>query len=245
MVNLLERLQKVMAKAGVASRRHSEELIAAGEVKVNGKIVTELGLKVDPGVDSIMVRGKPLAKSERKHYLMLYKPRGYVSTVQDEKGRKNVLDLLEGFKERVYPVGRLDYASEGLLLLTNDGDLTYGLTHPKNKVPRIYLARVSGQPQDEKLTQLKEGIPLDGKLTAPAKVKVMEITEEKTLLEITVREGRNRQIRRMCDYIGHPVLRLLRIGIGNIRLENLRPGQYRPLSDQELKILKKIAGMGG
>ena len=235
----MERLQKVMAKAGVASRRRCEELIAAGEVMVNGNTITEFGVKVDPDKDRIAVSGKMLSLAENKLYLALYKPRGYVSTVRDEKGRKCVMDLLEDFGERVYPVGRLDYTSEGLLLLTNDGDLTYNLTHPKRKIPKTYLVRVTGHPGADKLAQLAGGIPVDGKLTAPAKVAVIETTDSKTLLEITLYEGRNRQIRKMCEYIGHPVLRLLRTQVANIRLEDLQPGQYRRLGKSELDKLKK------
>jgi len=229
-----------MAKAGVASRRRCEELIAAGEVMVNGKTVTEFGLKVDPDVDKILVSGKKLSSPEKKYYLVLYKPRGYVSTVKDEKGRKSVIDLLEGFHERVYPVGRLDYASEGLLLLTNDGDLTFGLTHPKGRIPKTYIVRVTGHPSANKLALLENGIPLEGKLTAPAKVKTLEVTDTKTLLEITLYEGRNRQVRKMCEYIGHPALRLIRTKVANIQLEELRPGQFRQLGDNELKKLKKL-----
>ena len=236
----MERLQKVLAKAGVASRRRCEELIAAGEVVVNGNTITKFGSKVDPDRDEIFVSGKRLSLSSEKYYFALYKPRGYVSSVRDERGRKCVADLLEGFEQRVYPVGRLDYSSEGLLLLTNDGDLTYLLTHPKHKIPKTYLVRVAGRPKADKLDQLARGIPLEGRLTTPAKVKAVEIAEDRSLLEIVLFEGRNRQIRKMCEHIGHPVLRLLRTKIANISLEGLRPGQYRQLSEEELKRLRRI-----
>jgi len=243
MVNLLERLQKVMARAGVASRRRCEEMIAAGMVKVNGKVVTELGTKVDPAKNEIVVGGKTLLLQDKKYYLALYKPRGYVCTLHDEKGRKNVIDLLEGFAGRVYPVGRLDYDSEGLLLLTNDGDLTYALTHPKHRVPKTYLARVLGVPTHYKLEQMAQGLVLEDGPTAPARVCLAGITEGKALLEITLYEGRNRQVRRMCDHIGHPVLRLLRTRVGNISLAGLRPGKYRNLNKSELARLKELAGL--
>ncbi|MCL6557947.1 MAG: rRNA pseudouridine synthase, partial [Firmicutes bacterium] len=164
----MERLQKVMARAGVASRRHCEEMIISGLVKVNGKVVTELGTKVDPARDKIQVGDQILSHSPRKIYLLMYKPRGYVTTLSDERGRKKVTDLLKGVQERVYPVGRLDYDSEGLLLLTNDGDLTYALTHPKHCVPKTYLARVAGVPVPEKLDRMAAGLPLEDGMTAPA-----------------------------------------------------------------------------
>lgn len=234
----MERLQKVMARAGIASRRRCEEMISAGIVKVNGKVVTELGTKVDPGRDKIIVAGKPLFLSSRKRYILMYKPRGYITTLSDEKGRKKVTDLLRGVSERVYPVGRLDYDSEGLLLLTNDGDLTYVLTHPGYRVPKTYLARVAGVPETAKLEQMAKGLVLEDGLTAPARVKLLESREGNALLEITIHEGRKRQVRRMCAYIGHPVLRLKRIGFGNLSIENMRPGQYRHLTGEELRCLK-------
>lgn len=243
MVNLLERLQKVMAHAGIASRRRCEEMIAAGLVKVNGRIVNNLGVKVDPDKDKIIVSGHMLPRAGKKYYLALYKPRGYVSTLHDEKGRKNMTHLLKDFAGRVYPVGRLDYDSEGLLLLTNDGDLTYAITHPKHHVAKTYLVRVEGVPEHDKLVQMAKGILLEDGPTAPARVKLAETSEGKALLEITLYEGRNRQVRRMCEHIGHPVRRLLRTGVGNIGLGGLRPGQYRSLDVKELAALKKIAGL--
>lgn len=239
----MERLQKVMARAGVASRRSCEGMIAAGMVKVNGKVVTELGTRIDPAKDRIEVSGEKLLLAEKKYYLALYKPRGYVSTVDDEKGRKKVTDLLDGFNGRVYPVGRLDYNSEGLLLLTNDGDLTYALTHPKHHVQKTYLVRVDGVPPQKKLEQMAKGLFLEDGLTAPARVNLAGVKDEKALLEITLFEGRNRQVRRMCEHIGHPVLRLLRTRVGNVKLDGLHPGQYRNLSDKELELLKKLAGL--
>ncbi|HOV78631.1 MAG TPA: pseudouridine synthase [Bacillota bacterium] len=239
----MERLQKVMARAGVASRRHCEKMIAAGLVKVNGRIVTEPGVKVDPVRDEIKVGNEVVFPSRRKYYLLLYKPRGYVTTLSDERGRKKVADLLKGIKERVYPVGRLDYNSEGLLLMTNDGDLAYGLTHPGRMVHKTYLVRVSGFPEPEKLEQMEKGIPLKEGVTSRARVRVVGQRQGNALLEITVHEGRNRLVRRMCDFIGHPVLRLKRIKLGNLSLDGLEPGEYRHLTVEELRVLKKKAGL--
>ncbi len=234
----MERLQKVMARAGIASRRRCEEMISSGIVKVNGKVVTELGTKVDPYRDKIVVAGEPLILNSRKRYILMYKPRGYITTLSDEKGRKKVTDLLRGVPERVYPVGRLDYDSEGLLLLTNDGDLTFALTHPRHRVPKTYLARVTGVPETAKLEQMAKGLVLEDGLTAPARVRLLESREGNALLEITIHEGRKRQVRRMCEYIGHPVLRLKRTRFGNLSIENMRPGQYRHLTGEEVKCLK-------
>ncbi|OPX90484.1 MAG: Ribosomal large subunit pseudouridine synthase B [Pelotomaculum sp. PtaB.Bin104] len=238
-----ERLQKVLAEAGIASRRRSEEMISAGMVKVNGKVVTELGTKVNPAQDKITVNGEAIFLSSHKIYLVLYKPRGYVSTLHDDRGRKQVIDLLKGVAGRVYPVGRLDYDSEGLLLITNDGDLTYALTHPRHQVAKTYLVRVQGVPPQAKLDQMSAGLLLEDGPTAPAKVHLVSIRDGKALLEITLHEGRNRQIRRMCEHIGHPVLRLKRTRVGNISLGSLLPGQYRHLTGTEFKRLKDLAGL--
>jgi pseudouridine synthase len=238
-----ERLQKILARAGIASRRHCEEMISAGMVKVNGKVVTKPGTKVIPAKDMITVNGKTVLLTGNKIYLALYKPRGYVSTMHDDRGRKQVVDLLKGVVERVHPVGRLDYNSEGLLLLTNDGDLTYALTHPKHQVSKTYLIRVQGAPGKDKLDQMSTGLLLEDGPTAPAKVSLVSAGGGKALLEITLREGRNRQIRRMCEHIGHPVLRLQRTRVGNITLGDLLPGQYRYLNRSELKELKYLAGL--
>jgi len=234
-----ERLQKVMARGGVASRRRCEELIAAGEVRVNGQVVTEPGCKVDIDKDIVLVCGEKLSGEEKKHYIALYKPRGYVSTVSDDRGRKTVMALLPEVRERVYPVGRLDYSSEGLLLLTNDGDLAYALTHPKHKIPKTYLVKIKGAPSEKKLAWLTQGVPLADGITAPAKVRLLEKGVEKSLLEITIYEGRNRQIRLMCEFIGHPVIRLTRTRVANIRLNGLSPGQYRILTPKEQQTLTR------
>jgi len=240
----MERLQKYMARAGVASRRRCEELITSGMVKINGKVVSKLGVKVDPTRDRIQVGGETLFLSPQKYYILVYKPRGYITTMSDEKGRKKVTDLLKGITGRVYPVGRLDYDSEGLLLLTNDGDLTYALTHPGHRVPKTYLVRVAGVPESAKLEQMARGLLLDDGPTAPAKVRLTGQREGNALLEITIFEGRNRQVRRMCEHIGHPVLRLKRIRFGALGIEGLRPGQYRHLTSEEVNRLKEKAGLG-
>lgn len=239
----MERLQKFLAQAGVASRRKSEEIILEGRVKVNGKIVKELGVKVDPNKDQITVDGKPIKQPEKKVYLMINKPRGYVSTVEDEKGRKTVLDLLDNVKERVYPVGRLDYDSEGLLLLTNDGELTYALTHPKHEIGKTYRVRVKGIPSVEKLEHLARGVELEDGVTAPARVFLTHVLNGNALLEITIHEGRNRQVRRMCEKIGHPVIRLVRTHVGPLEMRKLGSGEVRTLSIRELNAIKSAAGL--
>lgn len=237
-----ERLQKVMAQTGIASRRRCEELIASGMVKVNGKVVREQGLRVDLANDKIEVFNCPIGKKERKVYLMLYKPKGYLSSVFDSRGRKVVTDLLKGVKERVYPVGRLDYDSEGLLLLTNDGRLTFALTHPRYQVPKTYLALVYGVPSKEKLESMAKGLVLGDGPTASAEVRLLEIKQGDALIEVTVREGRNRLVRRMCESIGHPVKSLKRTEIGPLTLRGLSPGQYRYLKLAEIKLLWNVTG---
>jgi pseudouridine synthase len=232
-----------MAGAGVASRRRCEEMIASGLVKVNGKVVTEPGVKVDPARDKIQVGGKTLHPTPARQYILMYKPRGYITTLSDEKGRKKVTDLLKENTGRVYPVGRLDYDSEGLLLLTNDGDLTYALTHPKHQFPKTYLVRVSGVPGTGKLKDMEKGLPLEDGLTAPAKVRLKGQGEGSSLLEITIYEGRKHQVKRMCEYIGCPVLRLKRSKFGDLKIEDLKPGEYRRLTADEVKKLKEKAGL--
>jgi 23S rRNA pseudouridine2605 synthase/16S rRNA pseudouridine516 synthase len=235
----MERLQKVLANAGVASRRHSEELIQAGKVKVNGEVVKTLGTKVDPEKDAIVVNGKLLKAEAPKIYLMLNKPAGYVTTAHDPQGRPTVLDLVKDVGHRVYPVGRLDFDTEGLLLLTNDGDLTYALTHPKHEVGKTYLALVQGVPGPDKLKRFQKGLRLaDGK-TAPARVRPVKNIRGNAWLEITIHEGRNRQVRRMCETIGHPVIKLKRIKLGFLDLDKLEEGKYRLLTKEEVRKLKQ------
>lgn len=236
----LERLQKFLAEAGVASRRTSEELIANGKVKVNGNIITEMGVKIDPAKDEVRVNGKIVKPVEKKVYILLNKPAGYVTTLRDPQRRPKVIDLLKDVKERVYPVGRLDFDTEGLLLLTNDGELTYTLTHPKHEIGKTYLVLVKGVPDREKLKRFQKGLRLADGLTAPAKVKLLKKVSSGTFLEITIYEGRNRQIRRMCETIGHPVLELKRINMGFLDIKGLETGKYRYLNEEEIKKLKKL-----
>ena len=230
----MERLQKIIARAGICSRREAEKLILAGRVTVDGKIITELGSKVD-SKQKIRVDGKILRFDTEKIYILLNKPRGYVSTAKDERGRKTVLDLLgKNFSERVYPVGRLDFNSEGLILLTNDGELTNLLIHPRFEVEKTYRAKISGDITEEKLDLLRAGIELDDGLTAPAKIYMIE----KNLVEITIHEGRNRQIRRMFAAIGYDIKRLRRIKFANLTLEGVGVGKFRNLTSKEVSKLK-------
>lgn len=236
----MERLQKFLARAGVASRRHAEEIIEQGRVKVNGSTVTRQGLKIDPHRDRVEVDGKIIGRPEKKVYLLLHKPPGYVTTVRDPQGRPKVTDLLTGVRERVYPVGRLDCDAQGLLLLTNDGELAYRLTHPSYEVPKTYRVRVQGLPGPEKLAALTRGVELEDGPTAPARVRLVSKLQKEALLEITIHEGRNRQVKRMCQHIGHPVLTLCRTRMGPLQLGQLRPGEHRWLTFKEVTRLKKI-----
>jgi 23S rRNA pseudouridine2605 synthase len=238
----LIRLQKILSAAGIASRRAAEALISQGRVTVNGRTVAELGSKADPAADDIRVDGRRVKGAEPVRYLLLHKPRGYVTTRSDPSRRPTVIDLLRGVREYVYPVGRLDYESEGLLLLTNDGDLAAGLTHPRHGLEREYEAWVLGQPDEHDLERLRRGVVLDGRRTAPATVSVVHHGRGKragqTLLSITIREGRNRQVRRMCEAIAHPVESLMRVRIGPLSDARLPAGRFRDLTTEEVRRLK-------
>jgi len=234
------RLQKVLAQAGVASRRHSEELILQGEVKVNGCPVTTLGTRVDPARDRIEVGGRVIDPQLPKVYLALHKPRGVLSTVHDRFRRRTVLDLVPGVGPGVFPVGRLDYDSEGLLLLTNDGDLAWAITHPSHLVPKTYLVTVAGQVDPDALSLLSTGVVLSDGVTAPAHVRLAGHRGEDTLMEITIHEGKKRQIRRMCGHVGHPVKSLVRTKVGPIHLDGLASGQYRHLEEREVESLLSL-----
>jgi 23S rRNA pseudouridine2605 synthase len=238
-----ERLQKVLAAAGVASRREAEKYITQGRVQVNGKYVTELGTKVDDFA-TITVDGKNIQR-ENKVYLLFYKPRGVVTTMHDPEGRPCIADYVEGVKERVYPVGRLDYNTEGLLLLTNDGTLDQRLTHPSHEVGKTYEVEVLGKVPQEKLDLLRIGVRLEDGLTAPALVELRGYDEERnfTTFTITIHEGRNRQVRRMCDFIGFPVRKLMRTQVGPLTLDGMKKGTYRRLDEYELTDLLEAAGM--
>ena len=237
------RLQKILSQAGVASRRAAEKLMAEGRVSVNGTTVFELGTKADPAADDIRVDGRRIKSAERPRYILLNKPRGYVTTRSDEKRRKTVLDLLGGVREYVYPVGRLDYDTEGLLLLTNDGELAAQLTHPRHGVERTYEARVAGMPDERAIEKLRKGVPLDGKRTLPATVVLLNSGRRDAdgVVLITIKEGRNRQVRRMLEAVGHPVDRLKRTKIGPISDRKLPVGEWRDLSAEEVRRLKSIA----
>lgn len=234
------RLQKFMARCGVASRRKSEELILKGKVKVNGKVVTKLGTTVDPERDVVMYKGEIIKKEAEKVYVLLNKPAGYVTTLQDEKGRRIVTDLIKGVKERIFPVGRLDKDTTGLLLLTNDGELTYKLTHPSNEIVKKYVAKVYGIPDRSKLERFRNGIYIDGSLTAKASIRIIDKSQNESRLEVGIHEGRNRQVRKMCQAIGHPVKELKRISIGQLELGNLALGSWRYLSESEINYLKSL-----
>ena len=239
-----ERLQKIIAAAGIASRRKAEQLITGGLVSVNGQTVTELGSKADPERDHIRVSGKLLHGPERQIYLLLNKPKGYVTTLNDPEGRPTVMDLLRGLGARVYPVGRLDYASEGLLLLTNDGDFAYRLMKAASHVPKTYLVKVAGMPTSDALERLRRGvsIPSDrGKRvkTAPAKIRVIRESNN-PWYEVTLIEGRNRQIRRMFEQVGHHVEKITRVRYGPLQLD-VHPGEFRRLTPEEVAKLKSLA----
>ena len=235
-----ERIQKIIARAGVTSRRKAEELILQGRVTVNGQVVNELGSKADAVRDHIKVDGKLIRPKQPQVYLMLNKPRGYVTTLSDPEGRPMVLNLLKGVKHRVFPVGRLDYDTEGLLLLTNDGDLAHALMHPSYEVPKTYLAKVKGVLTDEEIKKLEKGVPLPDGKTAPCRIKKIRKTHENSWLEVTLHEGKKRQVRRMLESAGHSVLKLKRIRYAFLELAGLLPGQYRYLIPPEVKRLKSL-----
>ena len=236
------RLQKIISAAGVASRRAAETLIEQGRVTVNGTTVTELGTKADLDVDDIRVDERRVKRPQQLRYFLLNKPRGYVTTRSDPEHRPTVLDLLKGVREYVYPVGRLDFDSEGLLILTNDGDLAATLTHPKHEVERVYEAQVLGVPDAHDIDRLSRGIVIEGRRTSPAHVELLRErrTEgETSVLRVTIHEGRSRQVRKMADAIGHPVRTLRRVRIGPIADRSLRVGSFRELTPEEVRRLKK------
>ncbi len=270
-----ERLQKILARAGIASRRAAEQLIARGRVRVNGEVVTRMGVRADPYTDRIEVDGRlirlpgPAPGTEHRQkqgmvYILLNKPAGVVSTVKDTHGRPTVVDLVRGAAvgatvgaattvarrqhtpapgPRVYPVGRLDEDTTGLLLLTNDGELTFRLTHPRYGVEKEYLALVRGRPSEEALQKLREGVEIEGRLTAPARVEVAGVQDSDTWLNITIHEGRKRQVRLMCAAVGHPVIQLQRVRFGPLTLGNLQPGKWRYLATHEVHALKRAVGL--
>ncbi|MEQ8200843.1 MAG: pseudouridine synthase [Syntrophomonadaceae bacterium] len=234
------RLAKYLARAGVASRRHAEELITAGKVKVNGAVVREVVTLVNPEIDRIEINNRPLG-AEPLFYVMLNKPAGYISTVHDPQGRPTVIELTASLPARLHPVGRLDYDTEGLLLLTNDGEFTNLVTHPRYKIDKKYLVTVKGLVTDEEAAYLQQGVELEDGPTAPARVEVQDRNRMHSKMEITIREGRKRQVKRMCAAIGHQVVKLTRTGLGFLDLGGLGVGKYRLLSPDEVERIKKEA----
>ena len=236
------RINKYIASCGIASRRKAEELILENRVKVNGKIINELSFQINEGKDKVEVDGKLIGLEEKLVYIMLNKPEGYVTTVKDQFDRKSVIDLVKDIGARVYPIGRLDYETSGLLLLTNDGDLTYKLTHPKHEVDKTYIATVKGIPTQSEITNFEKGLYIEDYKTAPAKIKIVKKNDEKNyaVCEIKIHEGRNRQVRKMCKAINHPVMNLRRKAMGKIVLKDVEGGKYRYLTNDEINYLKKL-----
>lgn len=233
------RLQKYLAACGIASRRDAEDLIQAGRVQVNGHDAV-LGDTTDPTSDVVTFEGKPV-REESLVYILLNKPRGVVTSVGDTHGRKTVMDCIEGVRARVFPVGRLDMDVEGALLLTNDGELAYRLTHPKHEVNKVYLVRVEGELNREAVAQLEQGVPLEDGVTAPAKAAIIHSRHGTTLLRLTLHEGKKREVKRMCAAVGHPVRGLQRVSISGLSVTSLRPGEWRYLSKAEIDMLRSLA----
>lgn len=236
-----ERLQKYLAECGVASRRKCEEIILEGKVSVNGKVVTELGTKIIPGKDKIELNGKEIV-SEKKVYILLNKPVGYVTTVSDEKERPTVMELLDGVKEKVVPVGRLDMFTSGLLLLSNDGEFIYKVTHPKHETTKTYIVKTRGVPTEKDLEKLRVGVKIEDYTTSPAKVELLlkDNTNDISRIWIQIHEGRNRQVRKMCEAIGLSVIALKREGVGDLTCEGVERGKWRYLTDEEVKNIMNV-----
>ncbi len=242
---MLERLQKIIAAAGIASRRKAEELIAAGVVTVNGRLITEPGSKADPLKDHIKVNGRlinPRLQRQEKIYILLNKPLGVLTSRSDPKNRPLVIDLVGACRNLVHPVGRLDFNTEGLLLLTNDGEFTQQIAHASKQVAKVYEAKVKGKPGPQQIRQIAAGVTIDGVRTAPARIEIIEESDANAWYRVTLHEGRNQQIRKMFDSIGHSVIKLRRVAIGFLRHETLKPGQYRHLSESEVKRFMKLSG---
>lgn len=238
---MIERLQKYIAECQVASRRKAEDLIKNGFIKVNNTIVQDMGIKIDTDKDKVFYKNKEISKAKEKIYVILNKPEGYITTTKEQFNRPMVLDLLNNLNQKVNPVGRLDYNSSGLLILTNDGDLIYKLTHPSHEINKTYITKIIGVPSENELNNLRNGIEIDGYKTSNAQVDVLKIIDNKyTELKITIHEGKNRQIRKMCSAIGHEVISLKRISIGNIKLQDLKEGQWRFLNKNEIQYLKAL-----
>lgn len=233
------RLQKYLADCGVASRRKSEELILAGLVKVNGKIVRELGVKVNPDRDKVMYEDKLVKIQKKKVYILLNKPAGYISAARDQFDNPSILHLIKDINVRLYPVGRLDKDTTGAIILTNDGDFSYKLTHPKHEISKTYIAEVEGVPTVEEMRTFAKGVYIDGRKTYPAKIRIVKETKKNSIVEIIIHEGRNRQVKKMCEEIGHKVISLHRQAIGKITIDNVKEGSFRYLTDKEIEMLKR------
>lgn len=234
-----ERLQKYMARCGVASRRKCESLITSGKVSVNGQIVDSLGSKVNSSVDEVLVNGKVIKLEEKKIYIMLNKPEGYVTTNSDERGRKTILDLVK-VQERIYPIGRLDYDSSGLLLLTNDGDIYNKIIHPRVKLNKKYIVKVKGIFTSEEIERFEKGIDIGGYITADAKINIIKKFKDSCEVCVIIHEGKNRQIRKMCSKLSHDVISLKRVEIGKLKLGNLEKGKWRELKSHELNYIDSL-----
>lgn len=234
------RLQKYLAICGIASRRKSEQIILQGRVKVNGKVVNKLGVKIDPDKDIVLVDNKLIKLPKKYIYIAINKPEGYITSVKDQFNRPTVIDLIKEIKERVYPVGRLDYDTSGLLILTNDGDLTYKLTHPKHEIKKVYIAKIKGIPTERELEAFRKGLRIDNYITSKAEIEILSTNRSSSVVKIVIHEGKNRQIRKMCEKINHPVIKLKRVAIGKIKLGNLKKGSWRYLSKEEIEYLKKL-----
>ena len=230
------RLQRFLAQCGVASRRKAEDIIRSGRVSVNGVQIIDMGYKVLAS-DEILVDGEKVCPEEKKVYIMLNKPVGYVTTARDQFARKTALDLVSGIRERVFPVGRLDYDTSGLLILTNDGNFTYRMTHPRHEVEKVYRAEVVGVPSGEELAKFEEGLDIEDYRTSPSKIRIIREMGKTSIVEIVIHEGKNRQIRKMCEAIMHPVLTLRRVAVGGVELGSLPEGEWRYLKDDEIKSL--------
>jgi len=237
------RLQKVIAEAGLASRRAAEKMILDGRVMVNGEIVSSLGTRVDPQRDKIVVDQQELCLRESKEYLIFYKPKKCVTTLHDPEGRRSIVDFLTKVGTRLFPVGRLDYDAEGLLVLTNDGELAHRLQHPRYGVRKVYEVKITGHPDAAALNRLRSGVQLEEGVTAPAQVEVLRTLPKACWLRVALIHGWNRQIKRMCAAVGHAVLKIKRVAYGPLRLGQLKPGSYRPLTDRELDLLSRAAGL--
>lgn len=233
-----ERLQKYIAECGICSRRKAEKLIFDGHVKVNGSVVKEI-IMVDGDYDRVEIDGKLLRTEEKKLYIIINKPVGVITSARDQYGRRTVLDLVD-VKERVYPVGRLDYDTSGLLILTNDGSIANRIAHPSKQVDKVYVAEILGFPEPDEIERFKNGLRIDDYLTSPAGFNILEKGHSSCRVEISIHEGRNRQVRKMCEAIGHPVIRLTRVRIGDIRLGSLREGQWRNMTEDEISFLKTL-----